>query len=45
MPSRSRLPRGALAAIGLAVLVIAGIVGYLGFGYSPWAAVATARSR
>jgi len=41
MPSRSRLPRGALAAIGLAVLVIAGIAGYLGFGYSPWVAVAT----
>jgi len=41
MPSRSRLPRGALAAIGLAVLVISGIAGYLGFGYSPWVAVAT----
>ena len=41
MASRSRLPRGVLAAIGLGVLVIAGIVGYLGFGYSPWVAVAT----
>jgi hypothetical protein len=44
MPSRSRLPRGALAAIGLAALVIAGIAGHLGFGYPPWVAVATGRA-
>jgi voltage-gated potassium channel len=41
MTARSRLPLGVLAAIGLVVLVIAGIAGYMGFGYSPWMAVAT----
>ena len=40
MRSRSRLPRGVLIAAGLVALVAAGIVGYLGFGYSPWTAVA-----
>ena len=41
MRPRPRLPRGVLVAIGLAVLVIAGIAGYMGFGYPPWEAVAT----
>ena len=40
MRSRSRLPRGVLVATGPVVLVAAGIVGYLSFGYSPWTAVA-----
>src|SRR5215469_14088102 len=40
MRKRSRLPRGVLVAIGPVVLVIVGVVGYLGFGYSPWMAVA-----
>ena len=40
MRSRSRLPRGVLVATGPVVLVVAGIVGYLSFGYSPWMAVA-----
>ena len=40
MRTRSRLPRGVLVAIGPVVLVVVGVVGYLGFGYSPWTAVA-----
>ncbi len=40
MRPRSRLPRGVLVATGPVVLVVAGIVGYLSFGYSPWVAVA-----
>jgi voltage-gated potassium channel len=40
MRTRSRLPRGVLVAAGPVVLIVAGIVGYLGFGYSPWMAVA-----
>ena len=40
MKTRSRLPRGLLVATGPVVLVVIGIVGYLGFGYSPWVAVA-----
>lgn len=39
MGSRSRLPRGALLAAGPAVLVAAGIAGYLSLGYRPWTAV------
>jgi voltage-gated potassium channel len=41
MMARPRLSFGVLTAIGLVVLVIAGIAGYMGFGYSPWMAVAT----
>ena len=40
MRPRSRLPRGALIAAGLAVLIVIGIAGYLAFGYSLWEAVA-----
>jgi voltage-gated potassium channel len=40
MTPRSRLPRGLLVAAGPVMLVVAGIAGYLGFGYSPWVAVA-----
>jgi len=40
MRLRSRLPRGVLVATGPVVLVVAGIAGYLSFGYSPWMAVA-----
>ena len=40
MRPRSRVPRGVLAATGAVVLVVAGIAGYLGFGYSPWVAMA-----
>jgi voltage-gated potassium channel len=40
MRPRSRLHRGVLVATGPVVLVVAGIVGYLSFGYSPWVAVA-----
>ena len=40
MRMRSRLPRGVLVAMGPVVLIVMGIVGYLGFGYSPWTAVA-----
>ena len=40
MRTRSRLPRGVLVAIGPVVLVVVGVVGSLGFGYSPWTAVA-----
>ena len=40
MRMRSRLPRGVLVATGPVVLIVMGIVGYLGFGYSPWTAVA-----
>jgi len=40
MRMRSRLPRGVLVATGPVVLIVMGIVGYLGFGYSPWMAVA-----
>jgi len=40
MRTRSRLRRGVLIAAGPVVLIVAGIVGYLGFGYSPWMAVA-----
>ena len=40
MRTRSRLPRGVLVAIGPVVLVVVGVAGYLGFGYSPWMAVA-----
>jgi len=40
MRTRSRLARGVLIAIGPVVLVVIGIVGYLGFGYSPWMALA-----
>jgi voltage-gated potassium channel len=39
MRSRSRLPRGVLLATGPVMLVAAGIVGYLSFGYTPWMAV------
>ena len=39
MRSRSPQSPGVLAALGLAVLVIAGIAGYAGFGYPPLAAV------
>ena len=39
MKLRSRLSRGALVTIALAVLTGVGIVGYLGFGYPPWVAV------
>ncbi len=35
----SRLSRGALVTIALAVLTGVGIVGYLSFGYPPWVAV------
>jgi len=41
MRTRSRLPRGVLVAAGPVVLIAAGILGYLSFGYSPWMAVAT----
>lgn len=34
-----RLPRGLLIAAGPVVLVAAGIVGYLAFGYPPWVAL------
>jgi voltage-gated potassium channel len=40
MRPRSRLRRGVLVAAGPVVLVVAGIVGYLSFGYSPWVAAA-----
>jgi len=40
MSRRSRLPRGVLVAAAPVLLIAAGIAGYLGFGYSPWAAVA-----
>jgi voltage-gated potassium channel len=40
MRPRSRLPRGVLVATGAAVLVVAGVAGYLSFGYSPWEAMA-----
>ena len=40
MRTRPRLPRGVLVATGPVVLVVVGIAGYLGFGYSPWTAVA-----
>ena len=40
MRPRSRLPRGVLVAMGPVVLIVMGIAGYLGFGYSPWTAVA-----
>jgi hypothetical protein len=40
MRSRPRPPRGMLVATGPVVLVVAGIVGYLSFGYPPWTAVA-----
>jgi voltage-gated potassium channel len=40
MRRRSRLSRGVLIAAGPVVLVAAGIAGYLGFGYTLWAAVA-----
>ena len=40
MRTWSRLPRGALVATGPVVLAVIGIAGYLGFGYSPWMAVA-----
>jgi len=40
MRMRSRLPRGVLVAMGPVVLIVMGIAGYLGFGYSPWTAVA-----
>ena len=40
MRPRSRVPRGVLVAAGAAVLVAAGIAGYLSFGYSPWEAAA-----
>ena len=40
MRPRSRLHRGMLVAAGPVVLVVAGIVGYLSFGYSPWVAAA-----
>ena len=39
MKLRSRLSRGALVTIALAVLTGVGIVGYLSFGYPPWVAV------
>ena len=39
MKLRSRLSRGALVAIALAMLTGVGIVGYLSFGYPPWVAV------
>ena len=40
MRTRSRLARGVLIAIGPVVLVVIGMVSYLGFGYSPWMALA-----
>src|SRR5262249_39092533 len=40
MRTRSRLPRGVLVAIGPVALVVVGVAGYLGFGYSLWMAVA-----
>ena len=40
MRMRSRLSRGVLVAMGPVVLIVMGIAGYLGFGYSPWTAVA-----
>ena len=40
MRTRSRLARGVLIAIGPVALVVIGIVSYLGFGYSPWMALA-----
>ena len=40
MKPQSRLSRGVLVAMALAVLIGVGIVGYLGFGYPPWVAVA-----
>lgn len=40
MGPRSRLPRGVLLAAGPAVLIAAGMAGYLGFGYRPWTAAA-----
>ena len=40
MRMRSRLPRGVLVGTGPVVLIVVGIAGYLGFGYSPWTAVA-----
>ena len=40
MRPRSRVPRGVLVATGAVVLVVAGIAGYLSFGYSLWVAVA-----
>src|SRR5215471_5549908 len=40
MRTRSRLPRGVLVATGPFVLVVAGVLGYLAFGYSPLMAVA-----
>ena len=40
MRMRSRLPRGVLVAMGPVVLIGMGIAGYVGFGYSPWTAVA-----
>ena len=39
MKLRSRLSRGALVTIALAMLTGVGIVGYLSFGYPPWVAV------
>jgi voltage-gated potassium channel len=40
MRPRPRLPRGVLIAAGPVILVAAGIIGYLAFGYSLWVAVA-----
>lgn len=40
MGPRSRLTRGVLLAAGPAVLIAAGVAGYLGFGYRPWTATA-----
>ena len=40
MEPRSRLSRGALVTVALAVLAGVGIVGYLSFGYPLWVAVA-----
>ena len=40
MRTRSRLARGVLIAIGPVLLVVIGMVSYLGFGYSPWMALA-----
>ena len=40
MRTRSRLARGVLIAIGPVVLVVIGMVSDLGFGYSPWMALA-----
>jgi voltage-gated potassium channel len=39
MKLRSRLSRGALVTVALAVLTGVGIVGYLSFGHPPWVAV------